>query len=544
MVSLSSLLQQLQTCGYTNDLIVADYVYEDGEGSHTVQLAGFSSPIRDSRASCISVLCRDNLPEATEKFVYSYRGIGTPVVFVCVQNTVQWWSIKTTGAVYEKTISKNKLSVFFNEHKTDFAPERIWRAKNLGRVDKRQQLHFVDIGLMPLLEHEMGERLGKLMNRVLDLLRNGFTERQLKKHENQRWIFRAGFWLLCAKILRDKGVKNFKRVNLNDIDTVIRSVSTHYGAREQVTIETEKQRGVVEKAANEIDRFSSLQNLTTEAFGYMYENVLVSDELRAALGIHATPSYLVDYIVWQLWPWIKQIPEDKRVVLEPACGHAPFLSGAMRLIRELFEGDLKEFHKYAKRKLIGIEMDPFAREIARLSLTLADVPNPNGWNIIEKDIYHGDNLSKQAKKSMILLSNPPFENFSKDDKEVYANIETGNKAAEVLARTLPNMPDNSVFGIVLPQGFLHRKNLAGLRKDILDHFEIREICNLPDNVFANAEHLSTVLIGRKKDGDKKVSYVEVSKSKLQVFIDSYQAPKLTILKDDFYKANYFSFSRS
>ena len=113
---------------------------------------------------------------------------------------------------------------FFNIEE-DFAPDRIWRAKNLGNVDKAQQLHFVDAGLMPLLEHEMGERLGGLMRRVIGLLQNGFTEKQLVKNQNQRWIFRAAFWLLCAKILKDKGVRNFVRLDINDVDASLNSAA-------------------------------------------------------------------------------------------------------------------------------------------------------------------------------------------------------------------------------------------------------------------------------------------------------------------------------
>ena len=520
------------------------YAYEDSSGPHEVSLAGFAHETYDARSACVAAVDTNlSTEQSLKEMVSGYRGLGAPVLFTCCQKKLWWWSFTTEKPKFQEKISADKVSNFFHEHREEFAPKKIYRAKNLWGLGKKQQLHFVDIGLMQLLEGEMGERLGKLMHRVLNLLRGGFTDKQLNKKENQRWIFRAGFWLLCAQILKDKGVKNFKRLNINDIDAVIRTVSTHYGAREQVTIETNKQRRVLENSANEIDKFSSLQNLTTEAFGYMYENVLVDDDLRAALGIHGTPSYLVDYIVWQLWPWIEQIPEDKRVVLEPACGHAPFLTGAMRVLRELFDGDIKEFHKYAKRQLRGIEVDPFAREMARLSLTLADVPNPNGWKIVEKDIYCEDELAQQAKKAMILLSNPPFENFSRDEKQRYknSNLQTQNKAAEVLARTLPYMPTGSVFGVILPQGFLDNKNLADLREYILDNFEIRTICNLPDNVFAKAGHPATILLARKIKSKRAISYLTVPKTNLEDFKRSYKTEETSISKETLYQAKNYSF---
>jgi len=507
-------------------------------------LAGFAHETYDARSACVAAVDTNlSTEQLFEELVSGYRGLGAPVLFTCCQQELWWWSFTTQRTVFQEKVSADKVPNFFREHCEEFAPERIHRAKNLGQLYPNQQLHFVDAGLMQPLEEEMGERLSKLMHRVLNLLRGGFTEKQLDKKENQRWVFRAGFWLLCAKILQDKSVKNFKRLTINDIDGVIHTVATHYGARDQVTIENQKQRRVLGNAANEIDQFSSLQNLTTEAFGYMYENVLVDNDLRSALGIHATPSYLVDYIVWQLFDWIRLIPQEKRVVLEPACGHAPFLTGAMRVLRELFDGDIKEFHKYAKRQLRGIEVDPFAREIARLSLTLADVPNPNGWKIVEKDIYCGNELVQQAKKAMILLSNPPFENFSKDDKQRYnnSNLQTQNKAAEVLARTLPYMPTGSVFGVILPQGFLDNKNLAGLRKYVLDNFEIRTICNLPDNVFMKAGHPATVLLAKKIKSKRAISYLKVPKTNLEDFKRSYKTEETSISKETLYQAKNYSF---
>ena len=542
---ISQIHTNLEQCGYSKNLLRTDYVYEDGMGKHTVGLAGFARPVYDSRTSCISVIRCDQLLEATEEYVNNFRGLGAPIIFVCCNGTVQWWTVGTRGAKFEKTISKNEVKDFFAVHKEKFSPGRIWRAKNLGRVDANQQLSFVDIGLMPLLEHEMGERLGTLMKRVIGLLRNGFTENRLKERENQRWIFQAGFWILCAKILQDKHVRNFIQLNLTDIDAVIEAVKTHYGAREGIAVASERQKKALEAAAAEVSKFASLSNLTTEAFGYMYENILVDKKLRSALGIHATPSYLVDYIVWQLWPWIKQILEEERVVLEPACGHAPFLTGALRLLRELFGGEENAFHEYAKKKLIGAETDSFALEIARLSLTMADVPNPNGWKILEGDIYRDDTLSKKAKNATILLCNPPFEDFTPEEQRIYKRagqkINSFNKAAEMLWRTLPYMREGSVFGVILPRGFLDKQNIANLRKMIVNDFEIQQICHLPKGVFRHANHESVVLCGRRASyadrkkhiGLNRVLYRRVPKSMLLRFCKNYEAKDQYVQQSQF-----------
>jgi len=555
LVAQNSLISQVQTnleqCGYSNGRLRTDWVYEDGTGEHTLALAGFSRPrpVHDLRTSCISVIRCNELLEVTNDSVNKFRGCGAPVVFVPWQGNLQWWTIGKFGAEHRRTILGEEIGDFFVKHKTEFAPETISREKNLAYKlvsAKESQLTFQDVGLMQL-EHEMGERLGKLMGRVIDLLRNGFTDEQLKIPQNQQWIFIAGFWLLCAKILQDKEVKNFVELNLNDIDSVLEAVKTHYRAQQQLQIENKRQRNAIEKAAAEIDKFAILSNLTTEAFAYMYENELVNENLRSAQGIHATPSYLVDYIVWQLWPWIGQIPEDERVVLEPACGHAPFLTGAMRLLRELFKGDEKAFHEYAKKQLIGVETDSFAREIARLSLTMADVPNPNGWSIVEGDIYRNDTLSKEAKKATILLCNPPFEDFTPEEQNTYRKsgqkLNSFNKAAEMLWQTLPYMREDSVFGVILPRGFLHKENLAELRKMIVSDFELSQICLLPENIFTFAKHKSVVLLGRKTAIGKKQNirllYRTVEASQRDAFKENYKGRDTQVFQSKFAESSIF-----
>jgi hypothetical protein len=506
---LGEIKRHLKQCGYSDRLLEADYLYEDGSGRHTVPLAGFASSVHDARTSCVSVIECEDFVQVRPEHINKYRGLGAPVAFACCNGTMQWWSIRRLESHCEGTFTKEQLDDFFTKRKDDFAPDRLWRAKNLGRIDKEQQLGFVDIGLMPLLEDEMGQRLGDLMTRVIRSLEKGFTEGQLKEACNKRWVFQAAFWLLCAKILKDKHVDKFASLNLADIDAVLRAVMTHYRAQDRVEAKSKRQRTALEEAASWINTFASLSNLTTEAFGYMYENLLVDKELRSALGIHATPSYLVDYIVWQLWPWIEQIPQERRVVLEPACGHAPFLTSAMRMLRFLYSGHESSFHEYAKDRLVGIEFDSFAREIARLSLTMADVPNSNGWNIVDGDIYCGDLLSKNAKNATILLCNPPFEDFTPNEQHSYNTEEYRlkyfSKAAEVLWRTLPYMPERSVFGVILPRVFLHSKNISGLRETILRDFELSQVCTLPENVFTFARHMSVLLLGRKKTARSKKS---------------------------------------
>ncbi|MGB2705905.1 MAG: N-6 DNA methylase, partial [Candidatus Omnitrophota bacterium] len=533
------ILNGFKSCGYRNSLLQESYPYFDGKESKTAEIVGFSQPTYNSSTACIAAIDKTKL---NGNRISSYQLLGCPVLLVCDDSNLQFWKNSGTDVTLYEEVDTQRLAGFFKKHEKDFSPESIYRAKTIGRVKKKYQLSFVDLGLMSIVEEQEGKYLSILTERIIRSLRAncGTVKKDIKF---EKWLFQAGFWLIGAKILKDKSVEGFKTLKISSVEDLVNKVQGHYNAAQILDISNTVRRKALERVAKEIvEPVSSFAHLTIESLAYVYENTLTNKETRKVLGTHATPSWLVNYIVWELIDWIEAIPQENRIILEPACGHAPFLTAGAKLLSSplVYRGKEEDRHKYLKEHLIGIDKDSFAEEIARLALTLADIPNPNGWNIQHSDIYEDDILKKAARKATFLFCNPPFENFSLKEKQIYGNaITTGNKASEILAKTLPYLPANSVFGIILPQGFLHRKNLAELRRLILDDFELRTICNLPDNVFAKAGHLSTVLLGRKIKSKKRINYLNITKANLENFKNTYQADEELVNKDIFYKAENY-----
>ena len=141
-----------------------------------------------------------------------------------------------------------------------------------------------------------------------------------------------------------------------------------------------------------------------------------------------------------------------------------------------------------------MECDPFALEIARLSLTLADVPNPNGWALTEANMFPGDRLERAVREASIVLGNPPFEPFEAGSRK---QSWLHNKAAETFRRVVENLQPGSMFGFVLPQTLLHSRQARPLRELLLRDYEISEISLFADKVFHYGEPESTVIIGRR-----------------------------------------------
>jgi hypothetical protein len=406
----------------------------------------------------------------------------------------------------------------------------------------------VDLGLLPLVEEQVGKLLGKLVERSVAELKTCIGWGDVTD-EQGHWLLQTVFWLVSGKILRDKRVERFADLNLNDVEEVFRRLGRHYGT-EPLAIDSWKKLEGLRESARIIDQFSSLALTTTESLAYVYENTLISKETRSAFGTHGTPSFLVDYVVGNLTDWIEEIPVNERSVFEPMCGHSAFLISAMRLLTEMLPAEKaipSRRGPYLRSRMHGADVESFALELARLSLTLTDIPNPDGWDLEPQDMFLSDRLAVRAKKNTILLANPPFDNFTPQEQQQYRDQNSGvrfvNKSAEMLWRTLPHLPEGGVFGVVLPQTILHSDNARDLREFLSTECELREICLFPDKVFSFSDAESAVLVGRRKTvrGQSEVRYRRVRERDLDRFRSDYAASTTRIVRQSRFLAdNSFS----
>jgi len=490
----------LEECGYTGTRLKEDYVF----GSMMIPLVGFATKPWDFDSACIAVTMGNGDSEAAAR---SCRGLGAPIVWVSHNATLDWWVQHAGQPTLFASKPVREFTAFVRQHRAKLDPGSVYRGKTLARVDRSRQLDFVDAGLLPLLREEAGRKLHDLVE--------GMTRAMLKElggdqpsKEKLRRVFTAVFRMLAGKILKDKEVHGFKGLDLTKPVDVLFAVEKHYNAGKADISFKDKWRAALASAASLFSGAGSFGVVSPETLAYVYERTLVTKTLRKKLGIHATPPWLVDYVVWQLYDWIGNIPVEDRHVFEPACGHAPFLLSAMRLLRlEAHDRGEAEVHKYLKSHIHGVEIDDFAREIARLSLTLADVPNPNGWDLRDGDMYASNVLRQEAARCRILLSNPPYESFGDKAKRYYTekgNVITANtKATEMLMRTLPLLPLGGVFGVVVPQGILYDRESVPLRQALLEEFELSEISLFADNLFEYSDHEVAVLLGRRRKSRAK-----------------------------------------
>jgi type I restriction-modification system DNA methylase subunit len=493
--SAADLKPLLEECGYTGTRLKEGYAFD----SMTVPLVGFATKPWDFDSACIAVMMGNG---DSEKTAHSCRGMGAPIVWVQHNGTVDWWMQHAAQPTLFARRPVQEFRALVQQHKDKLDPVSVYRGKTIARIDKSRQLDFVDKGFLPLLREEAGKKLHDLVEEMTAAMLKVLGGGEPSK-EKLRKVFTAVFRLLGGKILKDKGVRGFKGLDLTKPVDVLSAVEKHYSAGQAAISITDEWKTALISAVSSFSSAGNFGVVSPETLAYVYEHTLVTKALRQKLGIHAPPPWLVDYMVWQLYDWIREIPENDRHVFEPACGHAPFLLSAMRLLRlEMQDRDEVEVHNYLKSHIHGIEIDDFAREIARLSLTLADIPNPNGWDLHDGDMYASDVLMREAAECRILLSNPPYEAFGDQAKRLYARngqpVTANTKAAEMLQRTLPYLPPGGVFGVVVPQGVLHDKESRPIRERLLADFELSEISVFADNLFEHGDHEVAVLMGRRK----------------------------------------------
>lgn len=387
-----------------------------------------------------------------------------------------------------------KLEVF---DRAAIDPDSIHRAKVLGRFDSSYQLDFVDIGLLSDIERDQGSQLQRLLERLVAELRDGTV---LPDHESHEVLVLA-FWILAAKMLRDHDVPAF--VNLSTAPReVLRAVAKHYGGAIPLLASNPKWKARIAQAIDLAWRAEAMRDIGAEAIGHVYESSLIADQVRYDLGIHSTPPYLVEYILGRLEHVIRAFSIERRVVAEPACGHGGFLVAALQMLVADLPPHIDR-HSYLRERLRGIEIDLVAKEMARLSLTLADAPHPDGWDLRRSNMFLGEDLTHVLTGATIILSNPPFEKFTKDDRE-RIEIESHrpceySKSSELLRRILDQAEDDAVIGIVMPRAFLvsPKRSDVDLRQHMLRRCQIFEICLFPAGVFKFAEQECAVILAQR-----------------------------------------------
>jgi len=498
---------ELNRLGYVGQLMQDDYAFDDASSIGTQELrvpvATFAQWPPSYRNACIGVLLANG--QAGPQHVAAYRALGAPMFFEVFDDRADRFQIMASGqAVFLESLPAPHLRRAFELNRQNWNPDAIFRAKAIAPLTGAVQLDFVDIGLLPALKGMIHGKLDRLLKEILLDAIKTYKIHTAEQGPEETSLFRLVFRCLAAKIFKDRGHRG--NWAATDASTVISEIQQFYGFdgsdSGRILDEPNTQQVVWDK----FRRAFNFQNISVDDLAFIYENTLIREETRKRFGIHSTPPAIAELMVDRL-P-VESLPQDERYVLEPCAGHGVFLIAALRRLRELLPVSWtnQEKHAYLKDRLTAIEMDTFAAEVCRLSLTLADYPNPNGWKILSEDIFATDVLYRQMKTGRIILCNPPFEDFTPEERGRYGQrVQSVHKPYEVLRRVLTDPP--AMLGFVLPKSAIIGGRYGDLQDQIARLYKNIETVALPDRIFAFSDQ-ETVLVLASERNDSEQADVQ------------------------------------
>ena len=481
----------LRDIGYREDLLREKYQFADilaqDQPLCEIELAGFAQEPPSYRNACIGVAV---LPNDDIEVIRNYRSLGAPQLLTLhpqAEKILRWKMLAHTNPVLLESIEPAHLYNAIQANKDQWNPQRVLRAKSIRFTGESIQLDFFDLELIPTLEELVYKKLDRLLQEVLATSKATYKEYHDVELDYQA-LYRLIFRLVAAKLLGDRQYPG--NWLSSDVQQVMREIEHFYfqHAPPEIIIDDIHVQHI---AWQKIRTAFSFQNLSVEALAYVYENTLISPETRKQYGTHATPPEIAEYIVRAL-PF-EELAEEERHVFEPFCGHAPFLTAALGRLRELLPSNIptEQRHNYFVQMLSGMELDTFACEVARYSLILADYPNPDGWRIENAGVFVSPELDKYLMQAQLVLCNPPYEDFSPDDRKATRSIRAANKAVEILRRVLQHPP--KMLGFILPRVFADGQSYRDARKHIASLYENISLVELPDIAF-NFSEAETVLL--------------------------------------------------
>ena len=495
MNALLHIERAVKQTGYRTDSVVSNYPFADVLGSdsrtRTVELAAFTRTPPSYRSAALAVVRGES--HIALDLVNEHRALGAPLLFVVDQDNVTVWEVRTKvpPRVIE-TVNLNDIEDLFKRNRVSWHPDAIHRAKSVGTSEVRHQLDFVDLGLMPAIEREIHVKLGRLLVESLEL-----TKKALQgEHLDPRILFRVVFRLLAAKILEDRRHPYASKWSSDDLASVLDCIETYYSLGSIEGRWSDKLSEIFDGAWRNLRAGISFSNISSEDLAFVYENTLITQEMRKVFGTHSTPRQVAEYVVGKLGLH-KHDPKDLRIY-EPFTGAGVFLVSALRHLRDLLpvEWSDRQRHNFLINRISGDEVDPFACEVATLSLILADYPNHNGWHVKEADLFVGSTLADRIGDNNVILCNPPFEAFTKADKERYDIASaTHSKAIAALSATLDAKP--LAFGFVLPRTFILGPWFAELRQRIENLYGSVDILRLPDRIFGASNIEASAVVARE-----------------------------------------------
>ena len=478
--------QTLLNIGYDGRAIVPNYDFAVpgvGNALGRVDLAAFSDPVRhDLGTSCIAAQ-RITPGTDVQTQLANLPFLATPLALLLHADVADIWPVTMPPSPEcIESVSYDRLRDYFAEHTEDFHPRTLTSAKTKGG-----QLSFFDLdrSLFEFAYETTQKILVEKFETAVTAARNSAgTEDALEPGE----LTKAVLQILAASILEDKLLLGDERSST--VEALIERSARQY--RQYFDINSLNRIGheVGQVTFDALRQNVTFRSFTNEMLGYFYENALVDQELRQELGVYYTPRSVAKRILTSL-P-VEDIPPSDRVVFDGSSGSGNLLLAAFERIGDLLPSawNRDQRHSYLVKRVHGVDVDPFATQVAGLSLFFIDLPAGDAWNVKAADFLSSESGSL-PRPPTIVVGNPPFKEVrsSKGKREQIASL--------FLSKYLDLLEPGGLLGVVLPETFLENSSCLDARRRLLAECEIFEMWHLPEGIFPMSNAATVVVMAKK-----------------------------------------------
>ena len=230
--------------------------------------------------------------------------------------------------------------------------------------------------------------------------------------------------------------------------------------------------------------------------GDLYEYMLGKLATAGQNGQFRTPKHIREMMVELLQP----TPDD--TICDPACGTAGFLVSGAEYVRKHHEDTMtsEQWEHFAGPMFTGFDTDRTMLRISAMNLMLHSISHP--------EIDYKDSVSKQnqiSDKFTMCLANPPFKG-TVDAESINDNLKavTNTKKTELLflALFLRMLKKGGQCACIVPDGVLFGSSKAhkAIRKELVEHHQLRAVISMPFGVFKPYAGVSTAVLVFTKTG--------------------------------------------
>lgn len=252
-------------------------------------------------------------------------------------------------------------------------------------------------------------------------------------------------------------------------DSVIKEIEDKYGGNVFTPISIQNPR-TLRKIIERLDPLI-LSTIDTDIKGDAFEYFLKqTTSTNNDLGEYFTPRHIIKTVVNLV------APRFKEKVYDPFCGTGGFLTEAFNYIKEnnIIE-DKEDLKSLKQNTFFGGEITTTAR-IAKMNM------------ILHGDVHSGVKQVDSLKNPIdgeydIVITNIPFSQTTEFGALYYNGISRKNGDSTCVLHCLRALKEGGRMALVVPEGFLFRKDISRVREFLLSNAKLQGVISLPQGAF-------------------------------------------------------------